>query len=101
MSLIDWSDPEEMLGLLLEYVADEALMSHKDPERARFLDDLSRDLATVAEQDFDSVELIAHALREVCDSQPKEMAEDPVMTHVEACIEELERINVGRMESPP
>ena len=99
MSLIDWSDPEEMLGLLLEYVADETLASHNDPERARFLEELSRDLATVAEQNFDSVELIAQALREICDSQPKEVAADPVMTHVEACIEELQRISVGRAGS--
>jgi hypothetical protein len=37
MSLIDWSDPDEMLGLLIEYVADETVASHDDLDRADFL----------------------------------------------------------------
>ena len=34
MSLIDWSDPDEMLGLLTEYVADEDSACHLDRARA-------------------------------------------------------------------
>ena len=95
MSLIDWSDPEEMLGLLVEYVADEAIEAHGDHDRARFLDVLSRQLSSVAEQSIDSAHSIARALREVHEAQPREFASDPVMTHLEACIEELDRIERG------
>ena len=96
MSLIDWSDPDEMLGLLVEYVADEMVAAHDDADRAHFLNQLSRELSAIAEQDFESVDRIALALREIHDSQPREFASDPVMAHVEACIEELHRITSGR-----
>jgi hypothetical protein len=91
MSLIDWSDPDEMLGLLVEYVADEAAISHEDPERDGFLNQLSRELGALAVQGFatDRIEL---SLREIIDSQPRDFANDPVMAHLEACIEELHRI---------
>ena len=92
MSLIDWSDPEEMLGLLVEFVADEAMASQDDPDRARFLNELSRALAALAEQDAGSIHRIELELREIHDAQPREFARDPVMTHVEACLEELHRI---------
>ena len=91
MSLIDWSDPDEMLGLLVEYVADETAASHHDADRAGFLHQLSRELAALAEQDLESGG-IERTLQEIHDSQPGEFAKDPVMTHVEACIEELHRI---------
>ncbi len=92
MSLIDWSDPDEMLGLLVEYVADETLASHDDADRVQFLNQLSRELDAMTDQDFESVDRIELTLREVCDSQPREFASDPVMAHVKACIEELQRI---------
>ena len=94
MSLIDWADPEEMLGLLLEYVADETVASHDDADRDHFLNQLARELGDIAEQVFESVDRIALALREIHDSQPREFASDPVMAHVEACIEELHRIGM-------
>ena len=79
MSLIDWSDPDAMLGLLIEYVADEMVASHDDADRARFLNQLLRELGTIAEQDFESVDRIELALREIHDSRPREFASDPVM----------------------
>ena len=91
MSMIDWSDPEEMLGLLVEYVADETAASHHDADRAHFLHQLSRELAALARQDPES-DRIELTLQEIHDSQPMEFANDPVMGHVEACIEELHRI---------
>ena len=36
MSLIDWSDPEEMLGLLVEYIRDELIEEQRDRRRAAF-----------------------------------------------------------------
>lgn len=95
MSLIDWSDPDEMLGLLMEYVADEAAASHGDAERARFLHHLSRELEAISEHSLQSVGEIARELRAIHDSQPREFAKDPVLTHVTACIEELHRIGAS------
>jgi hypothetical protein len=101
MSLIDWSDPEEMLGLLVEYVADETVASRDDVDRAHFLNQLSRELGAIAEQDFESVDRIELTLRDIHDSQPREFASDPVMAHVEACIEELHRIGMPNRRGAP
>lgn len=101
MSLIDWSDPEEMLGLLVEYVADETVASHGDAGRAHFLNQLLRELGAIAEQDFESVDRIELTLRDLHDSQPSEFANDPVMAHVEACIEELHRLGAPERRGAP
>jgi hypothetical protein len=92
MSLIDWSDPEEMLGLLVEYVADEAIVSAGDPERAAWLGDLRDELRSLAMGEVDAVDELAEALREIRGSLPREGAADPVVDHLDACIEELQRI---------
>jgi hypothetical protein len=94
MSLIDWSDPEEMVGLLIEFVDDEAIAAHGDRERSQFLIELARALRAVG-PDFDSIGQIEMALREIHDAQPRDFAGDPVLVHVEACIEELQRIRTG------
>lgn len=99
MTLIDWSDPEAMLGLLIEYVEDEANSTPNDPERSGFLHQLSRDLLAAAVQDLDAPDQIARSLREIYDSQPREFASDSVMVHVEACIEEITRIARGIQRS--
>ena len=92
MSLIDWSDPEEMLGLLRDYVADEANASHKDPERSAFLRELSEKLDALMGGEFATGEPMAEALLEIRSEVPEEFAGDPVIDHFEACIEELRRI---------
>jgi uncharacterized membrane protein YccC len=92
MSLIDWSDTDEMLGLLVEYVADETGTSHDDPDRHHFLSQLSRELGALAVHDFASADEIERTLREIVDAQPRAFANDAVMAHLEACIEELHRI---------
>jgi hypothetical protein len=99
MTLIDWSDPEAMLGLLIEYVDEEAASTRNDPERSGFLRQLLQDLLAVAEQDLDALEEIARSLREIRDSQSREFAGDPVMVHVEACVEEITRIARGIQRS--
>lgn len=101
MSLIDWSDPEEMLGLLIEYVDDEAVASGGDAARAHFLSELSEALAATAKQEFESVKQMEHALREVHEAQPAEFARDEVMSHFEACLEELRRIATGNHRGRP
>ncbi|MEA2239341.1 MAG: hypothetical protein QOC81_4065 [Thermoanaerobaculia bacterium] len=92
MSLIDWSDPDEMLGLLADFVADEASTSYADRERARFLGTLSRALGDLAEQESGGGRQVAEALRQIRTSQPDGFLSDPVIEHLDACIEELCRI---------
>ena len=92
MSLIDWSDPEEMLGLLRDYVADEATASHKDSDRSAFLQGLSEQLEAIIVRELATGETIAQALVEIRSEVPEEFARDPVIDHLDACIEELRRI---------
>lgn len=92
MSLIDWSDPEEMLGLLIEYVADENGAAEGDVNRVLFLRRLSRDLETIGAQNLETPRRIAMALVEIHEAQSRDYANDPVMIHIQDCIDELRRI---------
>ena len=93
MSFIDWSDPEEMLGLLSEYVADERDASSDDLVREGFLADLAGALVELTNRlDETSPEVVIDSLRAIHRTHAEEYGEDPVLMHVEACIEELERI---------
>jgi hypothetical protein len=93
MSLIDWSDPDEMLGLLAEYVADERLAEQEDAHRSRFLHELSSALtALVSLAETLAVAAMIDRLRDIYDSQPAEFGSDPALVHLEDCIQELERI---------
>ena len=96
-TLIDWSDPDEMLGLLCEYVADEKNDAQGEPERARFLAELSVELEGLAGRapGLAAVDVL-EGLRAIDASQRDDFADDPVLTHVAACIEELERIQSQR-----
>ena len=98
MAFINWSDSEEMLGLLYEYVADEKSYSQNDQARVRFLAELSADLADLVDRapGMPADEAIER-LRVIHTSQADDFAGDPVLTHVEACIEELERIRLQRV----
>ena len=91
MSLIDWADPDEMLGLLVDYVTDEAQSAHRDRTRSRVLHALSAELNELADRDLTNVERVA-ALREIRSLLPDEFTSDPVTSHVDDCIEELQRI---------
>jgi hypothetical protein len=101
MSLIDWSDPDEMLGLLLEYVLDEVAASHDHPDRSDFLSQLSRELQALAVHNDGANDGAALTLREIIDAQPREFASDPVVAHLEACVEELHRIDTQRNPGRP
>jgi hypothetical protein len=93
MTLIDWSDRDEMLGLLVEYVADEKAESAGDEERTAFLGALARQLAAVAGHGSSApVDQTIRMLRRIADSQPADFAGDDVLAHLQDCIEELERI---------
>jgi hypothetical protein len=97
MSFIDWSDSEEMLSLLLEYVEDERNCAQADKRRHRFLSGLVGELselemriATVPGPE--RVEL----LRSIVATVDEEYADDPVVEHLAACLVELERIDNRR-----
>ena len=93
MPFIDWADPEEMFGLLVEFVQDERNDETRDPARRRFLSKLSDDLSAHQEQ-FGSLPHVdrMRALRDIQQSIDKAFTDDPVVEHLVACGNELERI---------
>ena len=93
MSFIDWSDPDEMLGLLAEYVADERVAEQEDRERRMFLHQLESSLTSlISDAQALSTRTALDRLREIYDEQPPEFAADAALVHLEDCIQELERI---------
>lgn len=93
MTFIDWSDPEEMLGLLIEYVADERAETREDRERASFLDEVHAELTDLCDKvRAMSPDDVIDRLRAVHGSQIVAFPGDAVLAHVGHCIEELERI---------
>lgn len=93
MTFIDWSDPEGMIGLLSEYVADERSESADDRVRYAFLDGLFLELAELTDTvSARSIDESIDTLRAMSQSH-HDFAGDPVLVHLEACIEELERIS--------
>jgi hypothetical protein len=102
MTFIDWSDSEGMFALLVDFVADEGRACVADGEREHFLAHLLRDL-TAIEQQISTMPpaQVIHALREVRDGLPHAFADDPVVLHVDACIEELERVHAERRGAGP
>ena len=97
MSFIDWSDPDVMFALLLEYVQDALSECHGDAPRRRFLSDLVEDLSAL-EARFPSLPdgERAGALRELIVSADSELERDPVVEHLEHCAQELDRIRGQR-----
>lgn len=91
MSFIDWSDPEAMLGLLIEYVADERIEA-RDAARRAFLSELLAELTELAERSdgMPPEERIAR-MREM-HAERAAGALDPVLAHLADCITELERL---------
>ena len=96
MTLIDWSDSEGIFGLLLDFVADERAECQEDLERQGFLADVLAQLETVgAEFPEIPAAVVIQKLRDTHDSVDAEFASDPVVVHIQACIEELERVESG------
>jgi len=95
MSFIDWSDPEEMFGLLVEYIADEQSEAEESTRRA-FLSRLKGQLEELQESfaALTPVEAM-NSLRTIRRSISDEFETDVVVEHLTACVEELERIHNG------
>ena len=95
MSFIDWSDSEAMFGLLLEYVADEHGEAG-EPARRVFLSRLKEQLQALQETfDVSPLDVLIGSLRAIHRSIPNEFQSDPVVEHLGACVEELERIQTS------
>ena len=92
MSFIDWSDPEGMFGLLVEYVADEH-SEEEESTRRLFLSRLRNQLEELQES-FEASPLVEaiDALRAIRSSISEEFETDSVVEHLSACVEELERV---------
>jgi hypothetical protein len=96
MTFINWSDSGEMLALLTEFVADERRESGNDEAREAFLADLLQELTLLNERFVKiSTDAAIEELRTIQDSLSQEFSDDPVIVHLEACIEELERIRLN------
>ena len=93
MPFIDWSDPEEMMSLLLEYVQDERGESAGDAHRRRFLSGIVHDLQKLQTR-FHRLPAKdqADALRKLVSQCDADFERDPVVGHLEECAGELERI---------
>jgi hypothetical protein len=93
MTFIDWSDPEALFDMLIEYTADEKKAAHGDSRRVRWLDQMLAQLSAaqtlLAASDLPGV---MTRLKHMIGSIPPEFREDPVVDHFTACLEELERI---------
>ena len=96
MAYIDWSDSEDMFGLLIDYVYD-ARGDAGDSSRRDFLSRLIGNLETLQEQfgELPGVAVVAR-LRGIQSSIDAEFADDPVVEHLAACADELERATVQR-----
>lgn len=92
MSIIDWSDSEEMLGLLAEYVRDERRDAGGDRDRLAFLRELSMSVDALASQADAPLSAVRARLQAICDAQSAEFADDAVMVHVRDCLDELSRL---------
>lgn len=96
MTFIDWSDSEGMFGLLLDFITDERAECQDDAERQRFLSDLLAQLGTVEAQLPEiPAAVVIQRLRDTHESVDLEFADDPVIAHLQDCIEELERVENG------
>lgn len=93
MSFINWSDSHEMLGLLAEFVADERQESAYDPARRRFLTGVLEELRELTGriEEMNDDELVA-GCQMILEPADGEFSSDPVVEHIQACMEELERI---------
>lgn len=94
MSILDWSDPDEMLGLLVEYLRDELTGTVGDPRRVRFLRALLAGVDQVVDAGSSPGEAVLR-LGDISAAQPAEFEDDPALRHLRDCVEELERIAAG------
>ncbi len=92
MAFVDFSDPEDMFDLLVDYVTDERSEA-EDPARRRFLSGLLESLGELQDDvSLPPPQRIA-ALRSLHQSVDAQFEDDPVVRHLEDCAAELERLS--------
>ena len=92
MAFVDFSDPEDMFGLLIDYVTD-ARSEAADPARREFLSGLLGALEELQDEFAAMTPAQQSAsLRELHRSLESGFAADPVAQHLEDCAAELERL---------
>ena len=96
MSLIDWTDAEDMFGLLLDYVADQR-NDARDLERRQFLTTLLDSISELQERfpRLTAAERI-ETLRELSRSFNGDFEDDPVAQHLDDFAVELDRLDARR-----
>ena len=94
--MIDWTDAEDMFGLLLDYVADER-NDASDPERRQFLSTLLDSISELQERfpRLTAAERI-ETLRELRRSIDRDFEDDPVAQHFDDFVVELQRLDMCR-----
>lgn len=92
MPFVDWSDPDDMLDLLLEFLADERAEA-EDGDRRRFLSRLIADLDRLHGR-FERIPAMERieSLRALHGSVEAAFEADPAVAHLADCVRELERI---------
>jgi hypothetical protein len=96
MGFVDFSDAEDMLELLVEYVTDEC-SGAEDPQRRRFLSGLLESVTQLQEgaATMSAAERI-ECLRDLHASVDPEFGADPVVQHLQDCAAELTRLGERR-----
>ena len=91
MTFIDLSDVEGMIGLYVEFVADERAECQNDPERLGVVDDLLARLKSMG-ANLDQIDLptTIQKLKGLHESVGQEFARDPVMVHLSDLLDEIE-----------
>ena len=81
-----------MIGLYVEFVADERAGCQDDPERLRFVEEHLAQLKSM-ETNLDQPHLSAtvEMLKDLHESADNDFANDPVMVHLNDLIEEIEK----------
>jgi hypothetical protein len=94
LAYIDWSDAVDMFGLLVDFVYD-ARSDTGDARRRSFLSGLIASLEALQER-FDDLPGAAAVsrLREIESAVDEEFAQDPVVEHLRACADELDRLTI-------
>ncbi len=90
-----------MYGLLVEFVEDELGKAHDNPMRRRFLAKLDSDLIALQDRITTmTLDESIDAFEEIQGSLEEDFANDPVVEHVEAFVEELRRMH-GEADAEP
>jgi hypothetical protein len=89
MSFIDWSDPEGMFDLFIEFIRDEINDSSGDAARQQFLQHLFKKVSTT---ESGTVADAIKTLKAIQNAIDEEFKTDPVALHMTDFINELERI---------